>query len=180
MKKQILFGSKKKEAFQTELYETMKTRLLEDKEFISEFNQKLNSTIAVWGSRDRLHISENTSMVNTLFNTSSGTITVGEYTFTGHNVSIITGSHEVEQTGRNRMDRVHTDGNITIGSGVWICSNATILGPCTIGDNAVIAAGSVVLPHTVIQENALFAGIPAVMKKIIAIDEHGERDKTDV
>jgi len=52
-----------------------------------------------------------------------------------------------------------------IKDGVWVASNATIIGPCIIGENAVIGAGSVVLgdvePYTIV------AGNPArVIRKI--------------
>lgn len=58
-----------------------------------------------------------------------------------------------------------TQGNdIIIGKGVWLCSNATILGPCSIGDNSVIAAGAVVLANTVVPPDTIFGGVPA--KKI--------------
>jgi len=38
----------------------------------------------------------------------------------------------------------HTSKEITIGDGVWIASNAIILGGVTIGNNAIIGAGAVV------------------------------------
>ena len=51
--------------------------------------------------------------------------------------------------------------DIVIGDGVWIASNATVLGPCTIEANAVIAAGSVVAPHTIVPAGCVYAGVPA-------------------
>ncbi len=50
-------------------------------------------------------------------------------------------------------------GDIIIGPGVWIGTNATVLGPCRIGENAAIAAGAVVL-HDVAAFD-LVAGVPA-------------------
>ena len=44
-----------------------------------------------------------------------------------------------------------------IKEGVWIASNATIIGPYIIGENAVIGAGSVVVdnvdPYTIVAGN---------------------------
>ena len=109
-------------------------------------------------------------MVNTLFNTSSGNIEVGDYTFTGHNVSIITGTHEYEDFLFKRMGAIPKKGrNIVVGKGVWIGSNAVILGPSNIGDHAVIAAGSVVIPGTKIPPYSIFGGIPARELKMIDI-----------
>lgn len=155
---------------QSTLYKQIKQDLLQDEGFIWEIRRLMEENHFVWGESERLHLSGNNSVVNTLFNTMSGDIYVGEYTFTGHNVSIITGTHDIHQVGNNRMKFPENGGNIVIGSGVWICSNVTILGPCTIGDNAVIAAGSVVLPNTKIGEHELYAGVPAVFKKHIASD----------
>jgi acetyltransferase-like isoleucine patch superfamily enzyme len=122
----------------------------------------------VWGDRARLQIAPTAGMVNTLFNTSSGRITVGEHSFTGHNVSILTGSHDYRRCGYDRMAQYPTEGrDIVIGRGVWIGSNATVLGPCTIGDHAVVAAGAVVTAGTVVPEGAIVAGVPAQVVKMI-------------
>ena len=120
----------------------------------------INGDIRVWGDRSRVRLARTTHMVNTLFNVSSGTITVGEHTFAGHNVSIITGTHDYTLTLQQRMrDIPRTGHDIEIGTGVWIGSNAVILGPCRIGDHAVIAACAVVTgdvaPYTIV------AGVPA-------------------
>ena len=107
-------------------------------------------------------------MVNTQFNTSSGDIFIGEYTFTGHNVSIITGCHDYNETLKNRQEAAPMTGNdIIIGEGVWLGTNSIILGPNKIGDNAVIAAGAVVVPNTNIPANTIFGGIPAKLIKRI-------------
>lgn len=128
-----------------------------------------------YGDPSRLHISPSAAMVNTLYNTSSGSIVVGDYTFTGHNVSLITGSHNYESLLLDRLRGAPTEGrDIVIGKGVWICSNATILGPCEIGDHAVIGAGSVVTPGTVIKEKTIYAGVPAkLIKNFGGIEQDG-------
>ncbi len=128
----------------------------------------INTQIRVWGDVDRLHLSPTSEMVNTLFNLSSGQIIIGEHTFTGHNVSIITGTHDYQSLLADRLTDIPTSGrDITIGQGVWIGSNAIILGPCTIGDHAVIAAGAVVTAGSQIPAGAIVAGIPAKVVKQI-------------
>ena len=47
--------------------------------------------IRLWGDRKRLKIAPTAKVINTLFNTSSGSIEIGEYTFTGHNVRLSQG-----------------------------------------------------------------------------------------
>lgn len=151
-------------------YQNIKKDLLEDQSFIYEIRKLIAETYFIYGESGRLHLSTHNSLVNTLFNTISGDIYIGEYTFTGHNVSIITGTHDIHLIGNERMGYPTSGGDIVIGSGVWICSNSVILGPCQIGDNAVIAAGSVVLPNTKIGEHELYVGIPAKFKKNLVSD----------
>jgi acetyltransferase-like isoleucine patch superfamily enzyme len=128
----------------------------------------INTQIRVWGNADRLHLAPSSEMVNTLFNLSSGQISVGEHTFTGHNVSIITGTHDYQSLLADRLTDIPASGrDITIGQGVWIGSNAIILGPCTIGDHAVIAAGAVVTAGSQIPSRAIVAGVPAKIVKQI-------------
>ena len=131
----------------------------------------INGEIRVWGDRSRLSIAPSAYMVNTLFNVSSGTITVGEHTFTGHNVSIITGSHDYNLRLQRRKQDIPRAGNdIEIGRGVWIGSNAVVLGPCRIGDHAVIAAGAVVTSD--VPASTIVAGIPArALRKIPIVRE---------
>ncbi len=131
-----------------------------------EYVQKLNLVTSLyptlWGDKERLHISDLAAVSSCTFNTNSGDITIGDYTFSGSGVSILAGSHDMRLTGLLRRDVELAEGcDIEIGSGVWLASNCTILGPAKIGDNAVIAAGAVVTPGTVIPENTIYGGVPA-------------------
>jgi len=121
----------------------------------------LLNDIRIYGPSARLHIAKTANMSNAFLNTNSGTITVGEYSFCGQNVSIITGTHDYSLLGKDRMWKsdLREGYDITIGDGVWIGSNATILGPCIIGDNAVVGAGAVVTKD--IAPNEIVAGVPA-------------------
>ena len=146
-------------------------RKIVDRDFLRPFvNEITNTEISVWGSRERLRIAPNAIMANTLFNTSSGYISIGDFTFTGHNVSMITGTHEYTLFLKERMDDFPETGrDITIGRGVWIGSGAVILGPCTIADHAVVGACAVVLPGTNISAGEIFVGVPAKLVKTIDI-----------
>lgn len=72
-----------------------------------------------------------------------GQITIGDYVFFGHQVMILTGSHDVGLFNKARQDAV-TARPVTIGKGAWIGSRAMILPGITIGAHAVVGAGSVV------------------------------------
>ncbi|MEN3301089.1 acyltransferase [Pseudonocardia sp.] len=112
------------------------------------------------GDRSRLHLSDTAVVNNALFNLSGGTITVGEYAFFGHDVAVLTGTHDIEKFGRERQLTFPRSGrDVVIGDGVWLASHVLVLGPVTIGEHAVVAAGSLVRgdvePYTVV------AGRPA-------------------
>jgi acetyltransferase-like isoleucine patch superfamily enzyme len=128
----------------------------------------ITNEIRIWGDSTKLRIAPTAQMVNTMFNTSSGIIEIGDYTFTGHNVSIITGTHNFQSLLHQRVVGIQREGcDIRIGKGVWIGSNVVIIGPCNIGDHAVIAAGAVVVPGTEVKVGAVVAGIPARVIKFI-------------
>ena len=120
----------------------------------------------VYGDRSKLHIHPSAVINNALFNLSSGEITVEEYAFFGHSVSVLTGTHDITKFGRERQTTYPRSGrDVVIEEGVWVASHALVLGPVRIGAHAVVAAGALVLedvpPYTVV------AGRPAkVIKKI--------------
>jgi len=125
----------------------------------------------VHGTLDRLHIDPTAIVNNALFNVSGGEITIGEYAFFGHEVAVLTGTHDVTAFGRERQLAFPRSGrDVVIEEGVWVASHAIVLGPARIGKHAVVAAGSLVLedvaPYTVV------AGRPAtVVKKIGGADQ---------
>ena len=95
----------------------------------------------VWGDATRLKIAGTAVVNNALFNVTSGTISIEDWVFFGHNVSVITGTHDIKKVGPERQKAAPQSGrDIIIKRGAWIASNVTILGPCTIGENAVVGA----------------------------------------
>lgn len=79
-----------------------------------------------------------------------GGITIGDGSLIGHNVVLATINHDLLPS----QKRKNHYAPITIGSNVWIGSNAVILPGITIGEWAVVAAGAVVTkdvpPYTVV------------------------------
>ena len=88
-----------------------------------------------------------------------GGITIGDGALIGHNVVLATINHDL-MPGNGRKNRY---ASITIGSNVWIGSNATILPGVTIGEWAAVAAGAVVAKD--VPPYTLVGGIPAKMIK---------------
>ena len=142
--------------------------LSNDREMCAVLNRGLSIAPTVWGDPERLEIDETAKVFTCFFNVNSGRIKIGEYTFAGSNVSLLTGSHDMRLTGEMRRDAERTeDGDIEIGKGVWLASGCTVIGPCRIGDNAVIAAGAVVVPGTEVPANTVWGGVPAKQIKEI-------------
>jgi acetyltransferase-like isoleucine patch superfamily enzyme len=126
----------------------------------------------VHGDRSRLRIHPTAVVNDALFNVGSGDITVGEYAFFGHGVSVLTGTHDITRFGRERQLAIPRSGrDIVIGEGAWLASHVLVFGPCVIGAHAVVGGGSLVMgdvePYTVV------AGRPARYLRTIPHDGDG-------
>jgi acetyltransferase-like isoleucine patch superfamily enzyme len=122
----------------------------------------------VWGAEERLVVGDDVHLNNAVINTISGKVKVGDRTFFGHNVSLLTGTHNYRKVGVERQLDVPTEGrDIIIGEGVWIASNTIILGPCTIPDNTVISAGTVITGE--LECNAIYSTVSPMQVKEIRI-----------
>lgn len=113
-------------------------------------------------------------LCNTLINTESGSVFIGEDTIFGYNVMVLTGRHlfnngerlYVQIKRKNPGKRIgagvevpRTGFDIKIGSGCWIGSGAIILGGVTIGNNVIVCGAAVVSKD--VPDYAIVAGIPA-------------------
>jgi len=117
------------------------------------------------GSIKKIKIGRRVVLANTMFDTMSGNIIIGNHCFFGINVSLLAGTHDIYKKFKERKKVIKNGCDIIINQGVWIASNVTIIGPCTIGEFAVIGAGSVVTGD--VQAECLYAGNPArFLKKI--------------
>jgi acetyltransferase-like isoleucine patch superfamily enzyme len=125
----------------------------------------------VYGDPERLQVHPTAILNNALINLSSGTVTIGEYAFFGHNVSVLTGTHDWTKFGAERQVAVPSSGrDVVIEEGAWLSSHVIVVAPCRIGAHSVVGVGSLVLgdvaPYTVV------AGGPAkVLRQIPRPDE---------
>jgi maltose O-acetyltransferase len=87
-----------------------------------------------------------------------GQITIGDDVFCGHNVMILTGTHDPEQRGLARQ-RSFSARPVTLGDGVWICSGAIICPGVTVGPHSVVGPGAVVMRN--VPSYTIVAGNPA-------------------
>lgn len=85
--------------------------------------------------------------------------------FSGHDVMILTGSHDYTKFGVERK-RVGNGGPIYIEEGVWLASRCIVLGGIRIGKHAVIGAGAIVTRD--VPAYTVVVGNPAIVIKHIA------------
>jgi acetyltransferase-like isoleucine patch superfamily enzyme len=123
-------------------------------------------TYVVEGDPTRLALGARCRLANTLINTSSGDVAIGDDTIFGYNCMLLTGRHEFENGTRKSMtgsaEVPVTGHDIRIGRGCWIASGAIITGGVTIGDSVIVAAGSVVTKN--VPDGSFVAGVPAAIK----------------
>lgn len=93
---------------------------------------------------------------NCFFDTTA-LIHIGKSCDIAHHVKFYTATHEIG-TPERRAGRGFGK-PITIGDGVWIGANTTIIGGVTIGSGCLIAAGTVVTKDCL--PDSLYAGVPA-------------------
>ncbi|RJO72593.1 MAG: acyltransferase [Myxococcales bacterium] len=124
------------------------------------------SSYLVFGPAERLRIHHSAEVQNALFNVRSGDITVEEFAFFGHNVTLLTGRHDITKFDQARQQGIPSSGNnIIVRRGAWIASNALVIGPCEIGEHSVVAAGAIVTRD--VPPYSIVAGNPAkVLRQI--------------
>lgn len=89
-------------------------------------------------------------------------ISIGANCDIGHNVCVLTGTHDIGSSTR-RAGTPKAKG-IVIEDGVWIGARSTILSGVTIGSGSIVAAGSVVIKD--VPCNSMVAGVPAKVKRL--------------
>lgn len=92
-------------------------------------------------------------------------ITLEKDVFSGHNVALLTGSHDYRLFGEERKAST-LKAPIHIKEGAWIGSFAIILGGVTIGKHSVIGAGAVVTKD--VPDYEVWVGVPARFIKEIS------------
>lgn len=92
-------------------------------------------------------------------------VTIEKDAFSGHDVMILTGSHDYTFFGDARKAR-GGGGPIHIKEGAWLASRCMILGGVTVGKHAVVCAGAVVTKN--VPDYAVVGGVPAKVIKFIS------------
>ena len=97
--------------------------------------------------------------------TSSANVSIGSCCDIGPQVTIITGTHEVN-AGEGHVAGAGKSLPVVIGNGCWLGARSLILPGVELAARTLVAAGAVVT-RSVSESNRLVAGNPAVVKKVI-------------
>lgn len=100
-----------------------------------------------------VHLGEGVFINHNLTLMSIGGVTIGDGSFIGPNVSIVTDNHDMEDILVLRCQPV------VIGRKVWVGEGVKIMPGVTVGDNALLASGAVVTKD--VPANAIVGGNPA-------------------
>ena len=93
-------------------------------------------------------------------------VTIGDRVHIGNDVLIVTVTHQIGPPSHRCGETITAP--VTIGEGVWIAANATILPGVTIGDGAIVAAGAVVTRD--VPPNVLVGGVPAKVLRELELE----------
>lgn len=106
------------------------------------------------GSRS-VSIGRGSSLNFGVFLDGSAPVRIGRNASIGMNVLVLTGSHELGESGKRAGELNRAP--VTIGEGAWIGANSVILPGVTVGRGAVVGSASVVMkdvaPDTVVMGN---------------------------
>jgi len=136
-----------------------------------EGNVRINTRVSLYWHN--LSLGENTWVGPecTFSSTPEAGIKIGANCDIAPQVTFVTGTHELGSERRRAGKGKSLP--IVVGDGCWIGARAVILGGATIGKGCVIGAGSVVVSGEY-PANTLIAGVPARVKKPLAVDQPRE------
>ncbi len=123
---------------------------------------KISSSLKVYGAGE-LIIGEGTWIGYQVTIVTSSRVEIGSNVDIAPRVYIGTGSHVID-VNANRVAAAGISMDVNIGNGCWLCTCALILPGITISEKCVVAAGSVVT-HSFSENGILIAGVPAEKKK---------------
>ncbi len=120
-------------------------------------NVRICSSVIICGDGE-LSVGDNTWIGHGTIILASARVSIGANVNIAPRVYIGTGTHEIDVSGPAIAGKGYSL-PISIGDGVWLCANSSILAGRTIGSHSIIAMGAIVIDDVPIGE--LWGGCPA-------------------
>lgn len=109
---------------------------------------------------EKLNIGVNVSLNGNVFLNCMGGISIGNNVVISHGVTILSTTLDPKDFDKVETRKEHKFKKVTIGDGVWLCANATILPGVSIAPCCIIAAG-VVVTKSIEEPGWIYGGVPA-------------------
>ena len=116
----------------------------------------------------KIHMGDHVTINNGCQISPRAEIYIGDYVTMSRGAQITAGTLDMNHWSDERYkEHVHTEGEVVLGEGTWLCVNSIVLpGVHITGKGVVVAAGSVVT-HDVDEDYVVVAGSPArVVKRL--------------
>lgn len=137
---------------------TFKSKIWNHIGYNIHYSARLSSSVKLLGSIDIMIKDDTFIGHNTLIMGGESKITIGKNCDISSNVTIVSGTHELNPRGI-RMAGRGIGKDVIIRNGVWVGASVTILPGVTIGEMSVVAAGSIVNKN--VDSYTMVAGNPA-------------------
>ena len=110
----------------------------------------------------KIHIGDHFTINNGAQISPRGEVYIGNYVTMSRGSQITAGTLDPEHWSDGRYkDHVHTQGDVYIGDGTWLCINSIVLPGVKITGNGVIVAAGAVVTKDITESNMVYGGVPA-------------------
>lgn len=131
-------------------------------------DSRICSSVKITGNLKLIVGSETFIGPNTFISGGESNITIGNYCDISSYVQIVSGTHEINRSGKRIAGKGLSE-DIIIYDGVWVGNGAIILGGVSIGNKSIVAAGSLV--NKSVPSGVIVGGVPAKIIRKLDISE---------
>lgn len=114
----------------------------------------------------KIHIGNHCAINNGVQISPRGEVFIGDHVTMSRGSQITAGSLDLNHWSDSRYkEHVHTQGDVYIGDGTWLCVNSIVLPGVQITGKGVVVAAGAVVTHDISKDYVVVAGIPARIVK---------------
>ncbi len=128
---------------------------------------KMNGKATIF-SPDKVHIGNHFTINNGAQISPRGEVYIGDYVTMSRGSQITAGSLDsTKWINEQYKQHIHTQGDVYIGDGTWLCINSIVLPGVKISGKGVIVAAGAVVTHDIVEDYVVVAGVPARIVKYL-------------